>query len=210
MPASPTRCFSTSPPQASTPPPAPPSSPTSTAPSPTARPPSSSSPTAPRRSSPSPTASPSSSTAELRQVAPAADLVTRPADAAVARLVGYENVIDVDIDDDGNVLAAGHPTGLTAPPGRRSAGLAIWATAIHVRDPRDGGLPATVARVTTGPGRHELTLDAGLALHAHVPLTQPTPDRGAEVSLDIDPTLTALLDSPTRSPLSRQGDTPHS
>ena len=130
-----------------------------------------------------------------------------PADAAVARLLGYENVIDVHIDDDGNVLAAGHPTGLTAPPGRRSAGLAIWATAIHVHDPRDGGLPATVARVTTGPGRHELTLDAGLALRAHVPLAPPPPDLGTEVSLDIDSTLTALLDSPTRSPLSGQGNT---
>jgi ABC-type Fe3+/spermidine/putrescine transport system ATPase subunit len=130
---------------------------------------------------------------ELRQVATANDLVTHPADAAVARLVGYENVIDVHIDDDGNVLAAGHPTGLTAPPGSRSAGLAIWATAIHLRDPRDGELPATVSRVTTGPGRHELTLDAGLALHAHTPLTPPPPAPGTEVSLRIDPTLTALL-----------------
>jgi ABC-type sulfate/molybdate transport systems ATPase subunit len=146
---------------------------------------------------------------ELRQVAPAHDLVTRPADAAVARLVGYENVIDVHVDDDGNVLAAGHPTGLTAPPGRRSATLAIWANAIHVRDPRDDGLPATVARVTTGPGRHELTLDTGLRLHAHIPLTPPPPEPGTEVSLDIDPALTSLLDPATRSPLSGQGSTPH-
>jgi ABC-type Fe3+/spermidine/putrescine transport system ATPase subunit len=146
---------------------------------------------------------------ELRQVAPAADLMRRPADAAVARLLGYANVIDVHIDDDGNVLAAGHPTGLTAPPGRRSAGLAIWATAIHVRHPRDGGLPATVARVSIGPGRYELTLDAGLALHANAPLTPPPPPRGTEVTLDIDPTLTALLDPPTRGPLSGQGNTPH-
>ena len=132
-----------------------------------------------------------------------------PADAAVARLLGYENVIDVHIDDDGDVLAAGHPTGLTAPPGRRSATLAIWANAIHVRDPRDDGLPATVARVTTGPGRHELTLDTGLRLHAHIPLTPPPPEPGTEVSLDIDPALTALLDPATRSPLSGQGGTPH-
>ena len=137
---------------------------------------------------------------ELRQVAPARDLVTQPADAAVARLVGYENVIDVHVDDDGNVLAAGHPTGLTAPSGRRAATLAIWATAIHVRDPRDDGLPATVARVTTGPGRHELSLDTGVTLHAHIPLTPPPPEPGTEVSLDIDPTLTALLDPPTRGP----------
>jgi ABC-type sulfate/molybdate transport systems ATPase subunit len=132
---------------------------------------------------------------DLRQAAPGAELVSKPADAAVARLIGYENVIDVDIDDDGDVLVGGHPTGLTAPPGRRSARLAIWANAIDVHDTH-GGLPATVARVTTGPGRHELTLDAGLVLHAHVPLKQPTPDLGAEVSLRIDPTMTALLDGP--------------
>ena len=144
---------------------------------------------------------------QLRQVAPADDLVTRPIDVAVARLVGYENVIDVDIDDNGNVLLGGRPTGLTAPPGRRSAGLAIWATSIHVREAQ-GGLPAIVARVTTGPGRHELTLDAGLALHAHVPLTQPTPDLGAEVSLRIEPTMTALLDTLPRTPVSGQVSTP--
>jgi tungstate transport system ATP-binding protein len=133
---------------------------------------------------------------ELRQVASAHDLVTHPADAAVARLVGYENVIDIDIDDDGNVLAAGHPTGLTAAPGRRSATLAIWATAVHVRGPGDGGLPATVERVTTGPGRHELTLDAGLLLRAHLPLATPPPDAGTEVSVELDPTLACVIDSP--------------
>ena len=142
---------------------------------------------------------------DLRQAAPGSELVSKPADADVARLIGYENVIDVDIDDDGNVLVGGHPTGLTAPPGRRSAGLAIWATAIHVHDAQ-GGLPATVARVTTGPGRHELTLDAGLSLHAHLPLRQPTPDLGAEVSLRIEPTMTALLDTLPRT--SSQVSTP--
>jgi len=136
---------------------------------------------------------------ELRQVASANDLVMHPADAAVARLVGYENVIDTDIDDDGNVLAAGHPTGLTAAPGRRSATLAIWATAVHVRGPGDGGLPATVERVTTGPGRHELTLDAGLPLRAHVSLATPPPDAGTEVSVELDPTLAVVVDSPGAS-----------
>ena len=70
------------------------------------------------------------------------------------------------------------------------------------------GLPAIVAGVTTGPGRHELTLDAGLALHAHTPLTQPTPDPGAEVSLRIEPTMTALLDQRPPNPISGQVSTP--
>jgi ABC-type sulfate/molybdate transport systems ATPase subunit len=143
---------------------------------------------------------------ELRQAAPGAELVSKPADAAVARLIGYENVIDVDIDDDGDVLVGGHPTGLTAPPGRRSAGLAIWAPAIHLHD-RQAGLPATVVRVATGPGRHELTLDAGRSLHAHVPLGQPPPDVGAEVSLRIEPTMTALIETLPRAG-SRLGASP--
>jgi hypothetical protein len=87
--------------------------------------------------------------------------VTHPSDAAVARLLGYENVIDVQIDDDGNVFAAGQPTGLTAPPGRRSAELAVWATAIHPQVRRDGGIRATVERITTGPGRHKLSSTRG-------------------------------------------------
>jgi ABC-type multidrug transport system ATPase subunit len=57
---------------------------------------------------------------ELRQVAAANDLVAHPADAAVAHLIGYENVLEVDVDDHGAVLAAGRPTGLTTSPGRRS------------------------------------------------------------------------------------------
>jgi ABC-type sulfate/molybdate transport systems ATPase subunit len=132
---------------------------------------------------------------ELRQVAPASDLVTRPADAAVAHLVGYENVVNAHIDDAGNVLLAGHPTGLTAPPGHRDATLAIWATAIHLRDPGDRGLPATIVRVTTGPGRHELTLDAGLPLRAHLPLAVHPPDAGTEVSVGLDPALAAVVES---------------
>jgi ABC-type sulfate/molybdate transport systems ATPase subunit len=132
---------------------------------------------------------------ELRQVAPPTGLVTRPADAAVAHLVGYENVVDAHIDDAGNVLVAGHLTGLTAPPGRRPATLAIWATAIHLRDAGDHGLPATIVRVTTGPGRHELTLDAGLPLRAHLPLAAPPPDAGTEVSIELDPALAAVVES---------------
>jgi ABC-type sulfate/molybdate transport systems ATPase subunit len=141
---------------------------------------------------------------KLRQVAPADELVTHPADAAVARLLGYENVIAVEVDDDGNVLVAGHSTGLTAPPGRRTAGLAIWATAIHVRgrgDAAEPGLRAIVARVVPGPGRYELTLDAGVALRAHAPVAQPPPDRGTEVAVEIEPSLTALLEPPSDSPM---------
>jgi ABC-type sulfate/molybdate transport systems ATPase subunit len=133
---------------------------------------------------------------EVRQVAPAADLLSRPADAAVARLVGYENVIDVEIDDDGNVMAAGRATGLTATPGRRTAGLALWAAGLELRAPHEAPLQATVVRATPGAGRHELVLDAGFPLHAHLPLTRPPPAPGTEVGVAIEPSLAAFIDAP--------------
>jgi ABC-type sulfate/molybdate transport systems ATPase subunit len=142
---------------------------------------------------------------DLRQVAPAAELVAHPADAAVARLIGYENVIDVHVDVDGIVLAAGRPTGLTAAPGPRSAAVAIWAGAVHVRARDEAPLPATVARVTTGPGFHHVTLDAGIPVRAHLPLTQLPPQAGTEVAIELDQALAVMLDPPTPVPGGERG-----
>jgi ABC-type sulfate/molybdate transport systems ATPase subunit len=136
---------------------------------------------------------------QLRQTAPGPQLIANPNDADVARLIGYENVIDAHIDADGTVLVAGHPTGLTANPGARAGTLAAWASAVHLRDRGDGPLPATVTRVSTGPGRHDLTLDACVTLHAHLPLSAVPPQPGAEVSVQIDPALTAVIDAPPRA-----------
>jgi ABC-type Fe3+/spermidine/putrescine transport system ATPase subunit len=132
----------------------------------------------------------------LRQVAPADDLLSHPADAAVARLIGYENVLEVDIDDHGSVLVAGRPTGLLATPGPRPVGLAVWAAAIRVCARDDGPLHATVDRVTTAPGRYEVTVDAGVALRAYLPLTTAPPPPGTKVSVELDPALAAVLEQP--------------
>jgi hypothetical protein len=43
----------------------------------------------------------------LHRGSDASDLLTLPADAEVARLVGYDRVIDVEIDERGRVLRAG-------------------------------------------------------------------------------------------------------
>jgi ABC-type sulfate/molybdate transport systems ATPase subunit len=145
---------------------------------------------------------------ELRQAAPGAELASTPADADVARLIGYENVIDVRIDDGGNVLIAGRRSGLTAPPGNRSATLAIWASAVHVRGPLERPLTATVDRVATGPGRYELTLHAGLTIRAHLPLTTPPPDPGTEVTVELDRTLGALVDPAAQTPRALDPSTP--
>jgi ABC-type sulfate/molybdate transport systems ATPase subunit len=136
---------------------------------------------------------------ELRQTAPALEVVSSPADGAVARLIGYENVIEAEVDDDGNVLAAGRPTGLTAPPGRRQATLAIWAAAVSVRAPGDAPLVATVGHVSSGPGRHDLVLDAGVAVRAHLPLGTPPPRLGSAVSVQLDPVRAAIIEQPART-----------
>jgi ABC-type sulfate/molybdate transport systems ATPase subunit len=130
---------------------------------------------------------------ELRQVGAAADVVARPADAEVARLVGYENVVDVAIDDAGAVLVGGRPSGMSAAPGARRATLAVWAAGLRVRPAVAGRLPATVRRVIPGPGRQVVFLDAGVELCAHVPLDQPAPARGSAVSVELDAALATLL-----------------
>ena len=128
----------------------------------------------------------------LRQVGPAADVVARPADADVARLVGYENVVEVATDEAGVVLIGGRPAGTTAAPGRRSATLAVWAAGVRVRPAGVGPLRATVRRVAPGPGCQVLVLDAGAELRAHAPLDQAVAS-GDTVSLELDPELATLL-----------------
>jgi ABC-type sulfate/molybdate transport systems ATPase subunit len=109
----------------------------------------------------------------LHQVAAPAELVTQPADAAVARLLGYENVIDVRIDHRGEVLVAGRPTALTTSHDPGPATLAVWAGGVRLHPAGEAPLPARVVRTSTGPGRLEVALDAGVTLHAHLPLAGP-------------------------------------
>ena len=118
---------------------------------------------------------------QIRQLALADELVARPADAAVARLVGYDNVVDVDLGNDGQVLIAGHAT------------LAVWGTAVRVHPPGARPLTAVVERVNVVQGRRELVLAAGARLRAQLPLDAPPPTRGAEVSVDFDRAHARLL-----------------
>jgi ABC-type sulfate/molybdate transport systems ATPase subunit len=131
---------------------------------------------------------------DLRQVAPADELVAQPADPAVARLVGYENVFHVEINQDGTVLLNGQPTGVTAAPHSAEATLAAWATAVELHPLGVRPLVAAVRRVTSAQGRHDVALDAGTRLHAHLPLDSDPPAVGTEVAVDFNPALVRLLD----------------
>lgn len=101
----------------------------------------------------------------LRQVATVPDILRAPRDATVARLLGFENVLPVDVHTDGSVRFCGHVL-LTRPgaaPG--PAQLAVWAAGLTLTRAAVGDQCARalrVARVRPGMGRWELCL-AGAA-----------------------------------------------
>jgi hypothetical protein len=124
-------------------------------------------------------------------------VVRRPADATVAKLVGYDNVIRVETDQAGEVLIGGVRCGLPAhhPPGAGT--LATWGAAIRVAPPGRGPLEATVQRVSPGPGRWEVVLSAGETLRAHLPLDDVPPQANELVSVTIDPAHATVICAPS-------------
>jgi ABC-type sulfate/molybdate transport systems ATPase subunit len=129
----------------------------------------------------------------VRQLATPSSVVQRPADATVAKLVGYDNVIPVETDPTGQPLIAGARCGLPAnhPPGPGT--LAAWGTAIHITPPGRGALEATVERVSPGPGHWEIILSAGETLRAHLPLDDQPPKTGELVSVHVNPAHATLV-----------------
>jgi ABC-type sulfate/molybdate transport systems ATPase subunit len=130
----------------------------------------------------------------VRQLAEPSHVLREPADATVARLVGYENVLPARIDPAGRVLVAGQPCGLRAdrPPG--AVTVAAWATAVRLLDPGTGGLEATVDQVAAGPGRWEVVLATEEApLRAHLPLAEPPPRPGERHAVRVVGSLATLI-----------------
>ena len=122
----------------------------------------------------------------VRQLGTPATVVRRPVDAGVARLVGYDNVLAAEIDASGQVRIDGAPCGISAAAEAGPATLAAWGTAIRVDPEEATPLRAIVERISPGPGRWEVTLDAGQRLTAHLAMDQPVPRAGAEVGVVID------------------------
>jgi ABC-type sulfate/molybdate transport systems ATPase subunit len=135
----------------------------------------------------------------IRQVDDPVSVVRQPADATVARLVGYENVLSVQNDGSGQALIGGVPCGVHATADNSTATLAAWAFAVRVVPPESVPLHATVERVSQGPGRWEVTLAATEILHAHLPLDQPPPRTGERVGVRIDSTYAVVITAPRAS-----------
>ncbi len=129
----------------------------------------------------------------VRQLGEPASVVQRPVDATVAKLVGYDNVLTVEVDAFGQVLIGGAPSGLTAAGRPGSTTLAAWAVAIRITPQDAGPLRATVERVSPGQGCWHVILAAGEKLHARLGLDQQPPRLGETVTLRIDPAHATVL-----------------
>lgn len=129
----------------------------------------------------------------VRQIGDPSSVVRRPADATVAKLVGYDNVIPVETDASGRVLIGGTPCGLAAIHRPGAGTLAAWGAAIRITRPGCGPLDATVERVSPGAGRWEVVLSAGETLRAHLPLDEPPPQAGERVAVRVDPAHATLI-----------------
>jgi len=141
----------------------------------------------------------------VRQVGAPEALNRSPADAGVAALVGYDNLVEAVVRPDGRVCAGGLPIGLSSTGPAGPATVAVFAAGIRVHldgtsapdHPPAGsggaGLRARVARVTPGPGHQVVNLAGAVPLVAHVPVDRPLPEAGADVEVSIDPALSAVL-----------------
>jgi len=136
----------------------------------------------------------------IRQLGEPTLVLRQPADAIAARLLGYDNVLAVDVDQERQVLVGGVRCGITTTLDPGPAALAAWAAALRITTPGDGALHAKVERVAQGPGRWQLTLTAPQTLHSHLPLDQTPPRVGESVGVDIDPAhatvIAAIPDNP--------------
>lgn len=133
----------------------------------------------------------------------------RPADASVAALVGYDNLVEAVVEPDGRVCVGGVPTGLTSEGPTGATVAAVFAGGVRVvQDRGASGVPMRVARVAPGPGHRVVSLvglDGAVSLVAHVPPDSPAPDVGAEVVVTFDPVLSAVLPGAVEAPDSRHG-----
>jgi ABC-type sulfate/molybdate transport systems ATPase subunit len=138
----------------------------------------------------------------IRQLGDPVSVIQQPATATVAKLLAYDNVLPVEIDQAAQVLINGAPCGISTTHHPGPATLAAWAAALRIMPPGATPLRATVERVAQGPGRWELILTASQTIHVHVPLDQTPPRAGACVSVRVDPAhATVIADHPpSRTP----------
>ena len=116
-----------------------------------------------------------------------------PADASVAALVGYDNLVDAYVEPDGTVLVGEATTGLTCRELSGPATVAVFANGVRIVGDDGPGLSVRIARVTPGPGHRAVGLNGTVSLLAQVPIDRPALSAGDAVRVDFDPALSAVL-----------------
>jgi ABC-type Fe3+/spermidine/putrescine transport system ATPase subunit len=129
----------------------------------------------------------------LRQLASPAAVTCGPNDAVVARLIGFDNVLDASVDHHGAVRLAGCAVALTCTDFTGPATLAVWADGVRVSQTGGHGWRRTVARVVPGPGRWEISFQGPDRLRAHLPRAVAPPSPGQEVVVTFDPEFVAMI-----------------
>jgi ABC-type sulfate/molybdate transport systems ATPase subunit len=137
----------------------------------------------------------------LRQLDTPTAVLRAPADAAVARLLGYHNLLPATVDAQGHVCVLGRPTAITTQRPAGPATLAIWANGITI-GPDQPEVWATVSTITSAAGEWRITLTAGHTITVHQGWDQTPPSVGDQVGLRFDPRLAAV----TNAALSNQVD----
>ena len=109
-------------------------------------------------------------------------VLRQPADATVARLLGYDNVLAVEVDPERQVLLGG-VRAASRPPRPGPATLAAWAAAFRITPPGAAPLQATVERVPKGPGAGTSCSRRARRCTPNAPLDEEPPPSPANSSL---------------------------
>lgn len=129
----------------------------------------------------------------VRQVGTPERLTRWPADASVAALVGYDNLVDAHVEPDGTVLVGRMPTGLTCGGPAGPATVAVFANGVRLLGNDEHGLPVRIARVSPDRGRQAVAVEGVVSLLAHLPIDVPSPRTDDLARVVFDPALSAVL-----------------
>jgi len=116
-----------------------------------------------------------------------------PADASVAALVGYDNLVDAHVEPDGTVLVGQAQSGLTCSGPDGPVTAAVFANGVRLVEHGLSGLALRVTRVSPDRGHREVALEGDVSLLAHVPIDIAAPVVGDLVRVVFDPELSAVL-----------------
>ncbi len=129
----------------------------------------------------------------LRQSGTPEVLTRQPADASVAALVGYDNLVDAYVEPDGTVLVGQAPTGLTCNGPTGPATVAVFANGVRLLANGSPGLPVRITRVRPDRGHLAVAVDGMVSLLAHLPVDVGPPVVGDQACVVFDPALSMVL-----------------